>query len=147
MRSHAFRFALVLLCVVLAGVTAGAQNHPVPFLYPLVPAATVPGGPAFTLTVNGTGFVTGAVVNWNGSARTTTFVSSSQVTATITAGDIASAGTAVVTVTNPTPGGGKSNTEYFQVTNPTVGLAFQDSPVSAGLLARRPAVGDFNRGR
>jgi hypothetical protein len=94
--------------------------------------------------VNGTGFVSGAVVNWNGSARTTTFVNSSQVTAAITAADIASARTAVVTVTNPAPGGGTSNPECFQVTNPTVGLAFQDTSLSVGLQQRKPAVADFN---
>ncbi len=54
----------------------------------------------FVLTVNGTNFVTGSVVDWNGSARTTTFVSSTQLTATIPASDIASAGTASITVSN-----------------------------------------------
>src|SRR5438132_2196223 len=53
---------------------AAAQTNPVPLInQPLVPAAMAPGGAGFTLTVNGTGFVTGSVVNWNGSARTTTF--------------------------------------------------------------------------
>jgi hypothetical protein len=46
----------------------GAQN-PVPLInQPLVPDAVAPGGAEFTLTVNGTGFVSGSVVNWNGSA-------------------------------------------------------------------------------
>ena len=44
----------------------------------LSPSSAVAGGPAFTLTVNGTGFVNGATVRWNGQARTTTFVSSTQ---------------------------------------------------------------------
>ena len=44
--------------------------------------------------MNGTGFVGKSVVNWNGSPRTTTFVSKSQLTAAITASDIAKAGTA-----------------------------------------------------
>ncbi len=42
-----------------------------------------------TLTVNGTGFAPGLVVNWNGSPRTTTFVSATQLTAAITAADTA----------------------------------------------------------
>jgi len=50
--------------------------------------------------VNGTNFVTGSVVDWNGSARTTTFVSLTQLTAIIQAPDIASAGTASITVSN-----------------------------------------------
>src|SRR5256884_5050474 len=52
------------------------------------------GAAAFTLTVNGTNFVSGSVVQWTSGARVTTFVSSTQLQAAITAGDIATAGTA-----------------------------------------------------
>lgn len=142
---RSFRCVLTLLAVLATAAMAAAQNNAVPLIYPLTPSATAPGGPAFTLTVNGTGFVSGAAVNWNGAALTTTFVSSSQVTASVPAANIATAGTAVVTVTNPAPGGGKSNVEYFQVTNPTTGVAFQDAPISnVGPYWWRPAVGDFN---
>src|SRR6266481_6154498 len=76
--------------------TAGAVN-PVPLInQPLIPDAVAPGGAGFTLTVNGTGFVSGSVVNWNGSGRATTFVNGSQLTASILASDIASASTASV---------------------------------------------------
>ncbi len=54
----------------------------------------------FTLTVNGSNFVNGSVVDWNGSARATTFASSTQLTASISAADIASAGSASITVYN-----------------------------------------------
>ena len=54
----------------------------------------------FILTVNGTNFVNGSVVDWNNSGRTTTFVSSTQLTASIPASDIASAGAASITVSN-----------------------------------------------
>jgi hypothetical protein len=65
------------------------------------------GSAAFTMTVNGSKFNTNAVVNWNGAAQTTTYVSASQVTAAIPASAIATAGTVPVTVTNPgTPGTG-----------------------------------------
>ena len=65
----------------VTNVDTGTAN-PVPLInQPLVPDAAKPGGAAFTLTVNGTGFVSGAVVKWNGSARTTTFVSNSQLKA------------------------------------------------------------------
>jgi hypothetical protein len=67
----------------------------------LSPNSGVVGGSAFTLTVNGTGLVSGAEVRWNGSARPTTFVSATQVRAAITAADIAAPGTAQVTVVNP----------------------------------------------
>lgn len=113
---------LVALCVPLA---AHAQNNPVPFLSdPVMPSAALPGGPGFTLTMNGAGFVSGAVVKWNGSARATTFVSSTRVTAAILATDLAVPATVFVTVTNPGPGGGVSNPVYFQVTTPVTSLSF-----------------------
>jgi len=71
------------------------------------------GAPAFTLVVNGTNFVSGSKVQWNGSARRTTFVSAIQLTASVSRADIASAGAASVTVVNPLPGGGPSNSLKF----------------------------------
>ena len=62
----------------LASTVAAVAQNPLPAInLPLVPDAVTPGGAGFTLTVNGTGFVSGAVVNWNGSARTTTFINAS----------------------------------------------------------------------
>ena len=65
----------------------------------LSPNTATAGQAGFTLTVNGTGFVSGAVVQWNSTALTTTFVSTTQLTATVTAGLVATAGSATVTVT------------------------------------------------
>jgi len=85
----------------------------VPTVTSLVPPSKVAGTGAFTLTVNGTGFVNGStVVNWNGNPRTTTFVSTTQVTAAILATDITSSGTANVTVTN---GAASSNAQIFTI--------------------------------
>jgi len=101
-----------------------AQN-PVPFIdQPLVPDATSPGGAGFTLTVNGAWFVAASVVNWNGSPRATTFVSSSRLTAAILASDIATASTASVTVVNPSPGGGASNAIFFPIAAPETSVSF-----------------------
>ena len=111
------------MCFSLLLVTtlAQAQSNPVPFLYqPLVPASTAPGGPGITLTVNGTGFVSGSVVNWNGTPLQTQFVSNSQLTATVPAAMIAAPGTATITVAGA--GGVPSNVEFFPispVTTPT----------------------------
>ena len=115
-RKGILSMAILGILLVSLALPASAANS-VPFLNSLVPSATAPGGPAFTLTVTGAGFVSGAVVNWNGSPRTTTFVSVDQLTASITAADIASAATAVVTVTNPAPAGGTSNGQYLQIAN------------------------------
>lgn len=93
-------------------------NNPAPTLTSLNPNTAQAGSAAFTLTVNGTGFVNGSVVRWNGNARTTAFVSATQLTAQITAADIASAGTAQITVFNGTPGGGTSSGSTFTITPP-----------------------------
>ena len=74
---------------------------PPPALSSLSPNSATAGGPAFTLTVDGSNFVSGAAVRWNGAARPTTFVSSTRVTAAISQADIGSAQTAQVTVANP----------------------------------------------
>ena len=81
----------------------------------LSPSSATAGGSAFTLTVTGTNFINGSTVRWNGANRTTTFVSSTSLTAAITAADIATAGTAPVTVFNPTPGGGTSGALTFTI--------------------------------
>jgi uncharacterized protein (TIGR03437 family) len=105
-----------------AGTISFAQTNPVPTITTLDPVNRDAGGGAFTLGVNGTNFVNGAVVRWNGSDRPTTFVSNTRVNATITAADVANAGTAQVTVFNPAPGGGTSNASVFTInavqTNP-----------------------------
>lgn len=132
--------------ITLAG-TAIAQN-PVPLLdQPLVPDATAPGGPAFTLTVYGAGFVPASVVNWNGSPRSTTYVSSHQLTAAILASDIATASTASVTVANPSPGGGVSNIQFHSVTVPATSVSFlppAETYRSGGSIDQGVAVADLN---
>ena len=99
------------LCMALYGTSGIAQaQNPVPLInLPLVPDAIAPGGSGITLTVNGTGFVSGSVVHWNGSPLATTLVSGSQLTATVPASALATPGTASVTVVSPSGGGGTSN--------------------------------------
>jgi hypothetical protein len=97
---------------------SGTGLNPIPTLGTLSPAGATAGGVAFTLTVTGTNYVSGSTVNWNGTALTTTYVSSTQVTASVPAGHIATARTASVTVVNSTPGGGRSNNLIFHVDNP-----------------------------
>jgi hypothetical protein len=95
-------------------------NNPAPTITGLNPTSATAGGSAFTLTVNGTNFMGSSVVRWNGSNRITTYVSATQLTAAIAAADIVTAATASVTVFNPAPGGGTSNSVPFTV-NPNTG--------------------------
>src|SRR5262249_39260842 len=86
----------------------------------------------------------GSVVNWNGSARATTFVTSSQLTATILASDIATASTASVTVVNSSPGGGASNVVFFPITVPTSSVTLSGSEYPTGTTPVFVVAGDFN---
>ena len=60
------------------------------------------------LTITGTGFIPGAVVLWNGSPRTTTFIDNAHLQVAIAAADVSSAAT--ITVASQNPGSGTSNT-------------------------------------
>jgi hypothetical protein len=101
---------------VSVSATFAAITNPAPTLGTLSPASTTAGGAGVTLTVNGTSFVSSSVVRWNGSARATTYVSATQLRATIGAGDVAAVGTAQVTVLTPSPGGGTSAGLPFAIT-------------------------------
>ena len=104
-----------------ASTTAEVKvNNPVPTVSSLSPPnSTDVGGPRFTLTVFGTGFVPQSRVRWNGQDRPTTFISSTQLQASIFAEDIQSSGEFPVTVFNPVPGGGNSTPVNFRLDNPT----------------------------
>ena len=71
---------------------------------------------------------------WNGENRDTGFVSSRELVATIRASDVAVAGTAFVSVSNPGPGGGQSATaRVFSILNPAPAVAgLEPSQVWAG---------------
>ncbi len=115
-----------LLLIWVAGCSGGYganNNNPVPTVSSVSPNSTTAGDAAFMLSVTGTGFVSSSVVLWNGSVRATTYVSSIQLQAAITAADVAVAGTANVTVSNPAPGGGISSAVVFTTDNPTPTLA------------------------
>jgi len=118
------------------GGTSNAQtftvNNLVPTTTSLTPASATAGGAAFTLTVNGTNFVNGSAVRWNGADRPTTFVSATQLTAAIPASDVATAGTAQVTVFNPAPGGGTSNALPLTIASSVTTTVTFDSPVPPG---------------
>lgn len=88
---------------------------PVSMISSVAPSNANAGGAEFTITVTGESFVATSTVNWNGTSRATTEINDTQLTATITAADIAAAGVAQITVTNPPPGGGTSNPVGFVI--------------------------------
>ena len=137
-------FRQIAFVLLLSGLALG-QANPVPFLnQPLVPTAVAPGSGAFTLTVNGTGFVSGSVVNWNGNPLPTMFVSNSQLTAQVSAVNVAAQGTSWVTVVNPSPGGGSSQPLYFGVTFALPSANFTSLAPSPAAVASSMVAADFN---
>ncbi len=110
-------------------------SNPVPAIVSLSPGSATAGASGFTLVVDGTGFVSASTVNWNGAALSTTYVSDVQLSATVPAADIASSGTAAVTVSSPAPGGGISRTKSFDIaaSNPAPTISsLSPSTVTAG---------------
>ena len=91
-------------------------NNPVPKLTSLTPSKTTVGSPATTITIKGTGFVADSKAKFGTTLLTTTFVSATELTATIPASLLTKVGTFNVLVNNPTPGGGDSAPLTFTVT-------------------------------
>ena len=117
------------------------NNGSGPLVHALTPYSAAAGGPGFSLTVAGSNFAAGSTVQWNGANRSTTFSSSSQLTATIPASDIAAGGTAQVRVMNP-GGGGVSNAMTFTI------LGSPSLSVNAtSVLAGTPVTVTLNNGK
>ncbi|HTY40971.1 MAG TPA: PQQ-dependent sugar dehydrogenase [Thermoanaerobaculia bacterium] len=115
---------------------------PPPVVTIMVPSTVIAGDPDFSVVVNGSGFVATSVVQWNGSARPTTFLSSNQLRATIAAADIATPGMASVTVFTPAPGGGTSsaltmdiNATFLDVPTDYFAYAYIEAIFDAGVTA------------
>src|SRR5207302_11482634 len=70
-------------------------------IFSLSPKEVTAGEAGFTLTVNGKLFVSGSVVRFNGTAKTTTFINAGKLMATISTADIATAALRPITVLNP----------------------------------------------
>jgi hypothetical protein len=119
-----------LLTVTTPGGTATSTSaftvllpNPAPAISSLSPVSAVAGSGPLTLTVTGTGYVSGSVVQFNGMALPTVFGSATQLTATIPATALATAGTYAVAVESPAPGGGISPNVSFTVVTPAPTLA------------------------
>jgi hypothetical protein len=93
----------------------GSFANPVPMLSVLSPDSASAGRSSFNLAVNGSGFVPGAIVQWNGNNLNTIFVAGNQLLAAVSASDVLVVGTATIRVLNPTPGGGQSAGLTFTV--------------------------------
>jgi hypothetical protein len=96
-------------------LTSTTTSNGVPSEASLSPAALTHGGQNFQLTINGSGFVPGSTVTFNGKSVYARYLTSTQLKAYVPAADIAAAGSAPVVVNNPAPGGGTSNAVTFVI--------------------------------
>ena len=90
-------------------LTAGKVVNPAPASHSSSPAAVTHGSGNTLMTVRGSGFVPGSVVNWNNKAFSAKYVNETEMTVYVPKAAVAAPGTAAIVVKNPTPGGGKSN--------------------------------------
>lgn len=103
----------------LGGLSTSLQltvQNPVPKLTSLSQTSIVVGSAATRLTLNGQGFVPGSVVQWNGVARPTIFVTDKLLMIDLLPSDLAAVATVTMTVTSPTPGGGISTPIVLSIT-------------------------------
>ena len=124
MARHALMLPGVLVALFLVGCGGGAGTsggggietpQVIPALTAIAPSSTTAGTLAVSLVLFGSNFENGATVQWNGAALSSSWVSATEMTATIPASYIVAIGSAKVTVTNPIPGGGTSAGQTFTI--------------------------------
>jgi len=90
-----------------------------PVISSIYPATAEAGANGFSLSVSGTNFLNTSVVRWNNSDRPTTFVSPTQLTATVSYADLLSPGTVPITVVSAF---GESNATTLTIGPPSISL-------------------------
>jgi len=127
------------------GGSSPPPPNPVPSITNLSPSSATAGAAAQTLTINGSGLLSSSTVTYNGVAHTAAFVNSTQMTISLSAADQATAGTDAVIVTNPSPGGGPSNSVNFTVNDPVPSITgLSPSSATAGAAAQTLTINGTN---
>src|SRR5215469_9443057 len=97
----AARCSLSVVLGVVAGCTANVTS--------ISPTSVSAGTTAFKMTVLRSGFSNSSTVQWNGTNRSTTYVSASELLAQVNTADVAATGSASITVTNAGSSAGSSS--------------------------------------
>jgi hypothetical protein len=127
-----------------SGPVMVALANSAPVLASISPAYIGAGDTAFTLTVTGTGFISGSTVYWGSTPLTTQFASATELTAQVSAAQVAAAGQSAISVESPAPGGGTSNSLEFEIDSAGSGgstapvFPTSSVSVSAGATASYP---------
>ena len=133
---------VILLAMPLMALAQRGGKSAAPTVSSISPASATAGGTGFTLTVAGSNFTLASVVQWNGASLTTTYVSATQLQASIPSALVSVAGTAQITVFTSGRGGGTSNGVGFTInpaattttTTTATMLAITTTSVSAGTV-------------
>ncbi|MGH9740122.1 MAG: hypothetical protein ACRD4X_16300 [Candidatus Acidiferrales bacterium] len=92
-----------------------AANAPSPTVSSLSPSSAAAGAADLQVLVNGSAFAANSTVLWNSVPVATAYLSDSAVIALVPAADLATQGTADVSVMTPAPGGGTSGNSTFTI--------------------------------
>jgi hypothetical protein len=116
-------FLMAFLTACGGGSGATGTNPPpvsnaIPSVTQVSPNSAFAGSGDLTVTITGANFINSSVASFGAIALKTTVNSSTQITAVIPAGLMASGAVNNVTVSNPAPGGGTSGAAAFTVNNP-----------------------------
>jgi len=115
-------FSLLLVSLLLIGCGTPGSSHGDPLrvfistppsITMLTPGSVPVNSVPFTMTINGTNFLTDAVVFWQGSPQSTLYITSNQLMVKVTDADLMFMGMVPVYVRT---GGQNSNTVDFEVT-------------------------------
>lgn len=110
---------------------AFTMTNGVPTITSLTPSWVPSGSPDRMISLYGSAFLPGSTVKSNGQLVAATYVSGSQLTATIPAAHMINAGKVGIVVTNPAPGGGTSGTAYLTVGCDATGVSAQLTSIGA----------------
>jgi uncharacterized protein (DUF1800 family) len=116
-----------------SGSATVTLENAIPVISSVAPT-TLTANVAFEITVNGTGFTPGSIVNLGPVGLSTTFIAPTQLIAVGTP-TLAQVGTVPVTVINPDPGGSTSAPVNVQVVGPNSNITVTISPKTATLGA------------
>jgi outer membrane protein assembly factor BamB len=106
----------------------------------LSPSKVPAGNAAFTLTVFGTGFTTSSTVALNGAALSTTYGSATTLSAAVSATQVATIGSALITVVNPANQGGTSSPLTLTIIAPSIdAVSYQINNGHSGFVAFKSA--------
>jgi hypothetical protein len=116
------------------GTTPNPPSNPTPPAITSVAPATIPAGSAaFTLQINGSGFVSGSTASWNGTSLTTTYVSATELKAGVPASLAAIGGSFAIAVANPDGQSSGSSHPSVVVDNPVPSItSLSPASVTAG---------------